>query len=124
MSTRTTSLICVLPYIPYHSYDPGHMLLFRSADLWHKVMAWKPAVMTPEMSVTPGRMSLVFFTPGYTLQSAAHQASGTGIRTGNETLRLLREDKKTQSERRPPRRKRTETGNGKEGETDGLEDAS
>src|ERR1700761_619926 len=109
-----------------HSYDPGHLLLFRSADLWHQVMPWKPAVMTREMSVTPGCISLVFFTPGYSLQSAIHKPSRAGIRTGNEALRLPTD--RAEDEQRPRKKKRTkkEIGGGGEKEEviDGLEDAT
>ena len=52
-------------YVAYglmFSYRPGDVIIMRSSALYHKVLGWKPAIMTPNSIVTPGRVSWVYFS--------------------------------------------------------------
>ena len=43
-------------------YAPGHVVVFRSSALYHGVQFWTPRPMKSTTSLTPGRISWVFFT--------------------------------------------------------------
>jgi hypothetical protein len=47
-------------------YDPGHVCIFFSSKIYHKVETFHPAQQTIEQSkqnITPGRIGSVFFFP-------------------------------------------------------------
>ncbi|KIL56340.1 hypothetical protein M378DRAFT_17157 [Amanita muscaria Koide BX008] len=46
------------------TYLPGHVCIFESADIWHKVATFQPSPHDPTRNgTTPGRISTVFFFP-------------------------------------------------------------
>lgn len=44
------------------SYRPRHVIIFRSACLYHEVNEWTPTVMARNDYFTPGRVAYVYFT--------------------------------------------------------------
>ncbi|KZS89565.1 hypothetical protein SISNIDRAFT_397745, partial [Sistotremastrum niveocremeum HHB9708] len=60
-------------------YPPGAVIVFRSADLYHGIIPWKP---TPELpnhnSLTPGRFSYVFFNQGRAMDVLSDKPAGWG----------------------------------------------
>ncbi|KZT31086.1 hypothetical protein SISSUDRAFT_1068119 [Sistotremastrum suecicum HHB10207 ss-3] len=60
-------------------YPPGAVIIFRSADLYHGVIPWKP---TPELpnhnSLTSGRFSYVFFNQGRAMEVLCDKPRGWG----------------------------------------------
>ena len=55
---------------------------------------WKPSVKLPGSKVSPGRFSVVFFTPSHSENWASHRESGEGRRTGWENPKI-KVDKKS-----------------------------
>ena len=44
------------------SYRPGHVLIFLSGKVYHRVSKWMPAP-SPDNVLTPGRIGNVYFFP-------------------------------------------------------------
>ncbi|KAF8240877.1 hypothetical protein L208DRAFT_1230812, partial [Tricholoma matsutake] len=64
------------------TYHPGHICLFLSADIFHKVAQWTPDCMQSQVELTPGRIGSVFFFPEKSFELLCNKPAGWGKRTG------------------------------------------
>ena len=65
-------------------YDPGHVCIFYSSKIFHKVAKFHPAVQTSseaEQSITPGRIGSVFFFPSASYHILKDKREGWGYQT-------------------------------------------
>lgn len=60
------------------SYHPGHVCIFRSADLWHKVSRWEPSVDSAVDDPAPGRIGSVSFFPKESFEVLKDKIPGWG----------------------------------------------
>jgi hypothetical protein len=64
-------------------YQPGDMVLLRSADLYHGLKGWKAAPMMNSDRLTPGRWAFAFFYPEIAKNWARGKMAGDGLKTGH-----------------------------------------
>lgn len=66
------------------SYDPGHVCIFYSSIIFHKVTKFYPHVQTTEQQeekVTPGRIGTVFFFPKHSYTILKDKRPGWALET-------------------------------------------
>jgi len=68
------------------------VLIFRSPILWHAVAPWKPNPMAEGATLTPGRVSLVFFTRKEVVDRAKDWPKGYGMKTAYGQMDALAEE--------------------------------
>ncbi|KAF8873548.1 hypothetical protein CPB84DRAFT_1798317 [Gymnopilus junonius] len=65
-------------------YDPGHVCIFYSSIIYHKVAKFESAIQTTlqaEEKITPGRIGTVFFFPKESYQILHDKPPRWGYRT-------------------------------------------
>lgn len=75
----------LIPQFPSKfSYDPGHVCIFFSSTLYHKVAHFSPTLQTVEhkkSNLTPGRIGSVFFFPQESYQILNGKPANWGLET-------------------------------------------
>ena len=73
-------MIMILPF----RYGPGHLCIFFSSSLYHKVGKWVAKMQTSEMKkkrLTPGRIGTVLFFPKDSLRLLEDKPEGWASKT-------------------------------------------
>ena len=76
----------------YSRYDPGHVCIFFSSLIYHKVATFYPSTQTAsqaEQNITPGRIGSVFFFPSASYKILKDRRPNWGYETAfgrNEAL--------------------------------------
>ena len=72
-------------WIDIHRYKAGHVCIFYSSIIFHKVAKFVPLAQTQEdkaHSITPGKIGSVFFFPAASYQILKGKPAKWGYRTG------------------------------------------
>lgn len=81
------------------SYDPGHVCIFYSSIIFHKVAAFKPEAQTASQAaqnLTPGRIGSVFFFPKDSYCILADKSPGWGFKTAFGRLESILSGRKVE----------------------------